>query len=228
MNGAHDLGGMHGLGPINPEPEKQEPVFHAEWERRVFGLTMAAGWLGLWNLEMVRFARERQHPAAYLRQSYYENWLVGLETLLIESGVLTESEMATATSAGRADERIRQRVLRAENVQAELTRGSPATMPLEIAPRFKGGDAVRAVNRHPLGHTREPRYVRGHVGVIYEYLGAHIFPDRNAIGIKEGQPLYNVRFDACELWGEGADQAHKVYVALWESYLEPAEGGITL
>ena len=32
MNGGHDLGGMHGLGPIDPEPESKEPVFHTEWE----------------------------------------------------------------------------------------------------------------------------------------------------------------------------------------------------
>jgi hypothetical protein len=31
---------------------------------------------------MVRFARERQHPVDYLRRSYYESWLAGLEKLL--------------------------------------------------------------------------------------------------------------------------------------------------
>src|SRR5262245_53639549 len=97
MNGAHDLGGMHGFGPINAEPETQEPVFHAEWEKRVFGLTLAVAFLGKWNLDMTRYARERQHPADYLRQSYYENWLVGLEKLLIESKVITPEELSIAT-----------------------------------------------------------------------------------------------------------------------------------
>ncbi len=32
MNGPHDLGGLMGFGPIKPEPD--EPVFHAEWEKR--------------------------------------------------------------------------------------------------------------------------------------------------------------------------------------------------
>jgi hypothetical protein len=54
MKGGHDLGGRHGLGPINPEAESQEPVFHAEWERRVFGLTVATGLLGQWNLSIRR------------------------------------------------------------------------------------------------------------------------------------------------------------------------------
>ena len=59
MNGAHDLGGMHGLGPIDPEPESQEPVFHADWERRVFGLALggSTGALGRWNIDKARHAR---------------------------------------------------------------------------------------------------------------------------------------------------------------------------
>ncbi len=92
MNGAHDLGGMHGLGPIDPEFD--EPVFHEEWERRCFAITLAAGFLGKWNIDMSRYARERMHPADYLRTSYYEHWLHGLQTLLVEQGILTEEEIA--------------------------------------------------------------------------------------------------------------------------------------
>ena len=79
MNGGHDLGGMHGLGPIDAEPEASEPVFHHEWEQRVFALMLATGALGQWSIDVGRHARERQHPADYLRHSYYENWLTGLE-----------------------------------------------------------------------------------------------------------------------------------------------------
>ena len=85
MNGAHDLGGMHGFGPVNPEPEVEEPVFHSAWEKRAFGLTLAAGFLGKWTIDMSRYSRERQHPVDYLRHTYYENWLAGLETLLVET-----------------------------------------------------------------------------------------------------------------------------------------------
>ncbi len=92
MNGAHDLGGMHGLDPI--DPEKDEPVFHAEWERRCFAITVAAGFLGQWNIDMGRHARERMHPAEYLSTSYYEHWLHGLQLLLVEKGLLTEDEIA--------------------------------------------------------------------------------------------------------------------------------------
>src|SRR5436305_9035654 len=103
MNGGHDLGGMHGLGPINPEPEAAEPVFHADWERRVFGMVRAISALGLWSGDASRYARERQHPADYLRHTYYENWLAGLEKLLVEKGVVTPGELAGGKADGRAD-----------------------------------------------------------------------------------------------------------------------------
>ncbi len=105
MNGAHDLGGLHGLGPI--DPEQDEPVFHADWERRVFALTLAMGARGEWNIDMSRFARESMDPAAYLATSYYEHWLHGLESLLAERGQVTPAELQArmAAMAGGARQR---------------------------------------------------------------------------------------------------------------------------
>ena len=222
MNGAHDLGGMHGFGPISPEPEAEEPVFHAAWEKRVFGLNLAAGALGKWNIDISRYARERQHPVEYLRHSYYENWLAGLEKLLVENGLVTAEELATGRAVGLADEDTRKRLLKAENVAKVLALGSPVAMQIDTPPRFQPGARVRTINRHPTGHTREPRYVRGRVGVIDAHHGAHVFPDRSAEGVKEGRHLYSVRFEASELWGENAGGRSAVYVDLWEDYLEPA------
>jgi nitrile hydratase beta subunit len=222
MNSAHDLGGMHGLGPINPEPEAEEPVFHTDWEKRVFGLTLAAGFLGKWNIDMSRYARERQHPVDYLRHTYYENWLAGLEKLLIEKELVNPEELKTGKAAGPADESTRQRVLEAGDVAETIAKGSPVAMTISTPPRFKSGENVRAVNRHPLGHTREPRYVRGRVGAIHEYHGAYVFPDRSAEGSKEGRHLYSVRFTAEALWGVSASGRNAVYVDLWQDYLEPA------
>jgi nitrile hydratase subunit beta len=222
MNGAHDLGGMHGFGPINAEPEAEEPVFHADWEKRVFGLVRAVGALGKWNRDMSRYARERQHPLDYLRHSYYENWLAGLEKMLVETGLATAEELATGKASQLADEDLRKRRLGAEEVAAIVTRGSPATMPAAAPQRFRPGDQVRARNRHPAGHTREPRYLRGRVGVIHDHHGAHILPDLSAEGVRVGRHLYSVRFEASELWGENANGNSAVYVDLWEDYLEPA------
>ena len=222
MNGAHDLGGMHGFGPINPEPEAEEPVFHAGWEKRIFGLNLAAGFLGKWNLDISRYARERQHPLAYLQHTYYENWLAGLETLLVETGLVTAEELASGKAASPADAATGQRVLKAEYVPTVLAKGGPVTMEIDAPPCFRPGDRVRAINQHPTGHTREPRYVRGRIGVIHEHYGAHVFPDRHALGSREGRHLYSVRFEAVELWGENAGGKSAVYVDLWEDYLEPA------
>ncbi len=91
MKGAHDLGGNSGFGPINPEQD--EPVFHHDWEKRAFALTLAAGFLGKWNLDMSRYARERMDHDGYLASSYYEKWVHGLQTLLVEEGILTEEEI---------------------------------------------------------------------------------------------------------------------------------------
>jgi nitrile hydratase subunit beta len=222
MNGAHDLGGMHGFGRINAEPEAEEPVFHADWEKRVFGLVRAVGPLGKWNTDVFRHARERQHPLDYLQHSYYEDWLVALEKLLVETGLVTAEELASGQAARLADEDLRKRLFRAEAVAAAVVRGAPATMPADAPPRFRAGDRVRAVNRHPAGHTREPRYVRGRVGVIHEHYGAHVFPDLSAEGVRVGRHLYCVRFEASELWGENANGNSAVYVDLWDDYLEPA------
>lgn len=222
MNGGHDLGGMHGLGRINAEAEAQEPVFHADWEKRVFGLVRAAGALGKWNSDMSRHARERQHPADYLRHSYYENWLAGLEKLLVETGLVTAEELASGQASQLADEAIRKRLLRAEEVAIAEARGSRVEMPADAPPRFRPGDRVRARNRHPAGHTRQPRYVRGRVGVIHEHHGSHVLPDLSSEGVRVGRHLYCVRFEASELWGENANGNSAIYVDLWEDYLEPA------
>src|SRR5207248_2363958 len=172
--GAHDLGGMHGFGRINAEPEAEEPVFHAAWEGRVFGLVRTIGALGLWTADGARLARERQHPVDYLRHSYYENWLAGLEKLLLETGLVTAEELASGKATGIAADEIRKRVLKAGKVAEAEARGSSVTLPADAPPRYQPGERVRAVNRHPGGHTREPRYVRGRVGVIQAHHGSHV------------------------------------------------------
>ncbi len=92
MNGAHDMGGMDGFGPV--EIEENEPLFHAEWERRAMALTVAMGFHGLWNIDMSRYARENRDPLGYLADSYYERWLYGLEVLLEQNGLVTREEIS--------------------------------------------------------------------------------------------------------------------------------------
>lgn len=102
MNSAHDLGGMQGFEPIAPEVD--EPVFHAEWEKRAFAITVACGFGGEWNIDMARYARESLHPSLYLRTTYYEKWLLGLEKLLIERDIVSEEEIAQRMAALASDQ----------------------------------------------------------------------------------------------------------------------------
>ena len=219
MNGAHDMGGMHGFGPVVPEPN--EPVFHADWERRAFAVTLAMGATGEWNLDQSRYARESLPPAKYLASSYYAIWFEGLERLLRERGLVSGEEIAAGRAAGTP--RPVKRVLAAADVARTLGRGGPTRREPTAPARFKVGERVRARNIHPPTHTRLPRYVRGHVGTIERIYGAHVFADTHAqTGAEDPQWLYAVVFEARELWGPDGDPTVRVSVDAFEPYLEPA------
>lgn len=222
MNGVHDLGGMQGFGPVRPEPESEEPVFHEEWEGRVYAMVRLIGSLELWNLEMTRHTRESLPPAEYLAYSYYEIWFAALRKQLVESGLVSEEELRTGRASSAVSGAILERVMRAEQVRAKPFMITSYCRPAPGPASFVPGDRVRARNRHPRGHTREPRYVRGHVGTIDAHYGSQVYPDLSADGVDEGRHLYCVRFAARELWGESADVNSVVYVDLWEEYLEAA------
>jgi nitrile hydratase len=219
MNGAHDMGGVHGFGPVEPEPN--EPVFHAQWERRAFAITVAMGATGEWNIDMSRFARENRSPADYLAKSYYELWLAGLEALVAAHRLVSAEELAAGGALGSS--RPVKSILASHEVDRVLSRGTVAAREPPAPAQFKPGDRVRARNMHPSGHTRLPRYVRGHLGTIARVHGCHVFPDSNAAGTGE-QPqwLYAVQFEGRELWGADGDPKLKVSVDAWEPYLEPA------
>ncbi len=219
MNGAADLGGMMGFGPVMPE--SGEPVFHGDWERRVFAVTLAMGFTGSWNIDQSRFARESLPPAQYLSSSYYQIWLAGLEKLLLERGLVTAAELENG-KAGSASAEVK-RVLNAGDVGAVLAAGGPAERRRSEPARYSAGDRVVARNIHPQTHTRLPRYLRGHAGVIHAIRGAHVFPDSNAQGLGEDpQWLYSVAFSARELWGTGYPDTDRIFADCWEPYLERA------
>jgi len=219
MNGVHDMGGMHGLGPIDREPN--EPLFHEPWEARALALNLAAAAWGRWTLDGSRHQRELIPGPDYLRMSYYEKWIAGLEAMLVKARLVSPEELASgqpAPGAVKSDP-----PLKAVLVAPSLARGGPTLRQIDHPPRFAVGDKVRARNLNPTGHTRLPRYVRGRLGVISQDHGAHVLPDANAHGLGERpQPLYQVRFEAAELWGAAAKGPDAVYLDLWEDYLDPA------
>jgi nitrile hydratase subunit beta len=203
MNGPQDMGGHMGFGPI--APEANEPVFHHEWERRAFAITVAMGMTGSWNIDTSRHARERIPSKEYWDSSYYEIWFKGLLRLLKERGIDTPVK----------------RVARADMIPAILAKGGPAIRPKDGKPSFAAGDKVRTRNINPTGHTRLPRYARGKLGEVALIHGAHVWPDSSAHGKGDDpQFLYTVRFTARELWGRDTDDA--VMVDCWEPYLDPA------
>ena len=218
MDGAHDMGGVAWSGPVMPEPT--EPVFHAEWERRAFAITLAMGMPGGWNIDMSRFARENRPPEDYLSKSYYQIWLAGLERLMLERGLIGSDEIEAGKLLHPAKPVAK--TLTPDGVAAMLHRGGPTEREAKGPALFAVGDRVRAKMIYPPTHTRLPRYVRGHVGIVEMLHGVHVFPDSNSAGDENPQWLYTVSFDGRELWGADGDASMKASVDAWEPYLERA------
>lgn len=218
MNGAQDLGGQMGFGPVAPEPD--EPAFHEAWERRAFAITVAMGFTGQWNIDMARSARESLPPGQYLASSYYQIWFEGLERLIVAQGLVGSDEI----EAGRSLRAPRPGIvaLAHDRVAQALARGGPTERGAPGPARFALGDAVRTREMNPAHHTRLPRYARDKRGEVVAVHGAHVFPDSSARGLGEDpQWLYTVRFQARELWGPDTTAA-SVCVDCWEPYLAPA------
>jgi nitrile hydratase subunit beta len=219
MNGVHDMGGTHGMGPI--QYEKDEPVFHAGWEARSFALNMATRAARKWNIDAGRHEIELIPAADYMRMSYYEKWTARLEKLLVKSGLVTQSEIETGKPL--PDSPKATPAITADQVPGLLRTGALASRNVPAEPRFQIGQRVRARNINPTGHTRLPRYARGKLGVIHLLHGVYVFPDTNAQFLGESpQHVYSVRFAASELWGSAASPRDAVYIDMWDDYLEPA------
>jgi nitrile hydratase beta subunit len=215
-NSIHDMGGMHGFGPV--EAEANEPVFHEPWESRVLAMQRAMGFTRLWTIDGGRASIENLPPLTYLAASYYEKWFRGLERRVIAHGLVGEDEIA-AGHALRPGIRLN-RKMTAEDAKAARSAGFERPAPGSA--RFKAGALVRTVNINPPTHTRLPRYARGKTGTVEAIRGCHVFPDSAAIGAGDNpQWLYTVVFSARELWGEAADPTVTVSIEAFEPYLVP-------
>jgi nitrile hydratase subunit beta len=218
VDGAHDMGGMAGFGPVVPDAE----VFHEPWERRMFALARVCRAAGITEGHF-REAIESMPPGEYLNASYYERWMYGLERRLERAGNLTPEDLAHALArAGRGPVPERLDPELTERVLALQHRGSP--LPAAAAPRFAPGERVRVRRMRPAGHTRCPRYVRGASGVVELVHGDDLLPDANARGRDEPvEAVYAVSFRSDELFGPGEEPPFRVLVDLSESYLEDPE-----
>jgi nitrile hydratase beta subunit len=219
MNGVHDMGGMHGMGPI--QQEHNEPVFHHTWESRLFALRRATGVWGKWNIDTTRHEIELVSAPEYLRLGYYERQFVAFLETLVKRGMLTRAEIESGIPAQGSPKSVPP--LTVEKVAVLVSKGVPTSRDVPVAPQFQTGQQVRARNINPVGHTRLPRYARGKLGTIDRDYGVFVFPDTNAHFLGENpQHVYSVRFSAQELWGDQAKPKDAVYLAMWDKYLEPA------
>ena len=219
MNGVHDMGGQHGMGPVHYE--KNEPVFHSEWEARVYALTRAMRAWRKWSLDTDRHAIELLPPADYLRMSYYERWFTRLAAQVVQYGFVTKEELESGQPAAGSTKSNPAFTLATSS--RWMSRGIASSQEPSVRPLFKVRQRVRARNINPTGHTRLPRYARGKIGVIVRDHGVYVFPDTNAhfLGEKR-QHVYSVRFTARELWGEDASPRDSVHLDMWDDYLERA------
>lgn len=226
MDGIHDLGGTEGLGPITAE--KDEPVFHADWEKAAFAMFPALFIRGFYNLDEFRHGIEKMHPVEYLTSRYYEHWAHSFELYARRAGVLDEKELEERTQHylqnPEAELPASDNPELADTIEGIFGTGATARRETGAKPKFTQGDQVRVSSEHPRGHTRMAGYIRGKTGVVEQAHGAFIYPDSAGNGKGEDpQHVYTVRFDAAELWGEhSADPNSSVYFDVWEPYIQAA------
>jgi len=222
MDGVHDLGGMHGFGPVRVE--QNEPVFHEPWEGRVFALNMTVSAFIRGNTDYFRSTLENIPAPTYLQMTYYERWFESICIRCQVNGLIDETALK-AVQSGTVPQTIPPSAsvpIPPDTTIAFLSAGNPSSHEIDASPRFSSGDQVRTRVQHTPTHTRLPRYARGKPGIVVKHHGAHRFPDTSA-KFEGDQPahLYTIQFPAQTLWGPEANANDTVNVDLWEPYLEP-------
>ncbi len=219
MDGMHDLGGKQGFGPI--DVNEADAPFHADWEGRMWAIAQCGGGRDGWTIDWWRHCRELIDPVDYLTRPYFDSWMQAYTAAYIDSGTFTLDEIVKAKSANPPvqppDAIDAEQVLK--NVQSQATRFDRS---LSCKPLFNVGDRIHTRQLTTMHHTRLPSYARGKQGEIHALHGAHIFADSAAQGEEIPQHIYSVAFYARDLWPEAQHNKDRVFLDLWESYLEPA------
>lgn len=218
MDGIHDLGGRQGFGTI--DVDEPEEAFHEPWEGRVRGMVNAMSKAPDWNIDWFRHCRELIDPVAYLSRPYFDQWIQTYAAMMVNSGIATVDEIASGHATTQPPN-LRP-PMKAADVEKAKKRDRSYERTIDSLPMFAVGNSVRVKNFGALGHTRLPAYARGRQGRIEAYHGAHVFPDANALGEERAAPLYTVGFDAAQLWPEAEGRRERVFLNMWEGYLEHA------
>ena len=218
MDGAHDLGGKQGFGPI--EVETDFVAWHEPWEGRGWAITRST-FRADWTIDWWRHVRELIDPIDYLSRPYFDSWIQLQTAALIDSGALT---MAEAVSGKATRAAVNAKPMPPEAIKEIAATAARFERPIDTAPAFKSGDAVRTRRMGAAGHCRLPAYAQGRKGLSHAYHGAHVFPDASAKGVERADHIYSVVFEAGELWPEAQGRRDRVFLDLWEPYLERARG----
>jgi nitrile hydratase len=212
----HDVGGKPTTAPI--DVNEDERPFKADWEGRAWGINEALEGHPDWTLDWWRFVRELIPAEEYLTRPYFDQWMQVYAAMMVDSSVATVAEIASgkAVSAkpdfgkpmGAAD------VAKISRHARDFSR--PGTQP----PAFSGGDRVHTKTIPGRAHTRLPGYAMDKPGIVHAFRGNHLLPDAGARGEERAEPLYTIVFAAADLWPEAKGKRDRVFVDLWESYLE--------
>jgi len=229
VDGIHDLGGREGFGPIGWQADEHAPAFHEPWQARTWAICMFmfAKWRSDndgWTLDWWRHVIERIDPADYLTMNYFDKWAQSCMAVLIDDGTAELRDFVGDAGDLPAANAFRpgKRAPVAQGSAAEVGNVHDSVDETATKPAFQVGDAVRGKLSLRAMHTRLPAYARGRCGVVSASHGMQVFPDASAKGEIRREPLYTVAFSASLLWPEVSHVKDRVYVDLWESYLEPA------
>ncbi len=216
MDGVHDIGGVQGFGPV--KTNEPDVPFKTDWDARMWGLNGAMSQPDDWTLDWWRHVRELIDPVDYLTRPYFDQWAQIYMALLIDSGVASLEEIVSGHAQGPNPELGP--VLKAQDVPAAMGRAGKFDSDDTIEPAFADGSKVRTKAAGHSGHTRLPRYAMGRGGVVHAHHGTFVFADAKARGEDVYEPLYSVAFMAADLWPEAQGRKDRIYLDLWESYLD--------
>ena len=224
MDGIHDLGGREGFGPVQWKPDEYGRAFHEAWQGRTWAICMrmfARWWRedNGWTLDWFRHVLERIGPADYLTMNYFDKWVQSCMAVLIDDGTIDIDDLVSVRASSKSASVVERAEKRANTRQAFPTAVDRSDTDYSKA-RFEVGDFVKAKLAVRAMHTRLPGYARGRAGLIDAHHGMQILPEASARGERRKEHLYTVAFIASELWSEATDRKDKIYVDLWESYLE--------
>jgi nitrile hydratase subunit beta len=211
VDGVHDLGGMHGFGPVRTPDGGL--THHEPWETRAQAVAAMSGGAR-------RPAIESLDPATYLASSYYVRWLLAAEATLVAGGKVDQADLDRWRATFEADPES-PRPVHVDPAVVEMIRGIPPhSHGAAATTEFSVGDPVRVRRMRPEAHHRCPRYLRGAVGEVETVLGADPVPGE-AEDVVES--CYTVRFSSVDLFGDQTDAGEPPYtllIDLWERYLE--------